>query len=410
MNPALAALLGGAPVRSVYQPIVELSTGAVVAYEALARGPEGSGLERPDSLFAAGRAAGLLGELDWECRAAAFGGALEAGLTPMTALFVNVEPEALTTPRPAHLATVRQRAEAELRVVIEVTERALTRDPAGLLAAVNQGRAAGFGIALDDVGADPASLALMPFLQPDVIKLDLRLIQDRTTAEEADIVNAVAAHAERSGAAVLAEGVETEEHRQRALAMGATLGQGWLFARPGPLPTTQRTSGTSIPTVDPPTVEARTPFEAAASRRTARTATKRLLLPMSEHLERHALRAADPPVLLAAFQAGRQFTPATARRYAELAHHCSFIAALGVGLSAEPAPGVRGAELEAGDPLAGEWVVAVVGPHFAGALIARDLGDQGPDPDRRFEVVVTHDRTLAVSAARTLMERVLPTG
>ena len=59
----------------MYQPIVELDSGRVVAYEALARGPVGP-LERPDLLFAAARPAGRLAELDELCRAAAFRGAV----------------------------------------------------------------------------------------------------------------------------------------------------------------------------------------------------------------------------------------------------------------------------------------------------------------------------------------------
>ena len=47
-------------------------------------------------------------------------------------------------------------------------------------------------------------------------------------------MNAVNAHAERTGAVVLAEGIETEEHLATARALGATLGQGWYFGRPGP--------------------------------------------------------------------------------------------------------------------------------------------------------------------------------
>lgn len=71
--------------------------------------------------------------------------------------------------------------------------------------------------------------------------------------------------------------------------------------------------------------------------------------------------------------------------------------------------GPEGTDLEADDPLAREWVVAVIGPHFAGALVARDLGGEEVGPDRRFDSVITHDRTLAVATARMLMERVLPT-
>jgi EAL domain-containing protein (putative c-di-GMP-specific phosphodiesterase class I) len=64
-------------------------------------------------------------------------------------------------------------------------------------------------VALDDVGAAPASLAVLPFVRPDLIKLDMRLLQGRTTAEAAHIVNTVRAQAERTDALVIAEGIET---------------------------------------------------------------------------------------------------------------------------------------------------------------------------------------------------------
>src|SRR5204863_14985 len=97
-------------------------------------------------------------------------------------------------------------------------------------------REGGWGIALDDVGTDATSLALMPFLDPDVIKLDLRLIQDTPTEDLAEVVNAVNAEAERSNLTILSEGIETEEHVRTSLAFGATLGQGWMFGKPAPLP------------------------------------------------------------------------------------------------------------------------------------------------------------------------------
>jgi EAL domain-containing protein (putative c-di-GMP-specific phosphodiesterase class I) len=91
---AIDDVLRDGSVRSVFQPIVELDTGRVVAYEALARGPQGP-LERPDQLFAAAREAGRLAELDAACRKAALTGALAVGLAAPLTLFVNVEPEVL---------------------------------------------------------------------------------------------------------------------------------------------------------------------------------------------------------------------------------------------------------------------------------------------------------------------------
>ncbi len=131
-------------------------------------------------------------------------------------------------------------------------------------------------------------------------------------------------------------------------------------------------------------------------------------MPLSRHLEALAGEGHQPPVLLACFQEGRHFTPATARRFARIARHSPLVAALGVGLPDEPVPGVRGAHLDERDPLRGEWNVIVVGPHQAAALVARDLGDTGPEPDRRFEFAITHDRDLVVEAARSLLRTLTP--
>ena len=110
------------------------------------------------------------------------------------------------------------------------------RNPAELLRSLRQiSPSGGCGIALDDVGAVPDSLPSLPFLAPDVIKLDIPLVQRWPDAGQARILTAVAAYAEQSGATVLAEGIETEAHLQQSLALGATLGQGWYFSRPGPL-------------------------------------------------------------------------------------------------------------------------------------------------------------------------------
>jgi hypothetical protein len=65
------------------------------------------------------------------------------------------------------------------------------------------------------------------------------------------------------------------------------------------------------------------------------------------------------------------------------------------------------ADLRSDEVLRGEWDVAVIGPHFAGAFVARDLGDAGPDADRRFDFFVTYERELVVAAARTLMARIV---
>ena len=414
----LDRLLADSQVSSVYQPIVELDTGATVAYEALARGPRGSALERPDVLFAAARQAGRLPDLDRACQAAAVSGAQVGGLRSPWTLFVNVEPEAadVTFADPAFSDAAGEPgafgSPLDFPIVVELTERALIAEPIELLKLVARVRGRGWGIALDDVGADRDSLALLPLLQPDVIKLDLRLVQEHPTSEIAQIVSAVNAEAERSGTVILAEGIETEEHRDIALAMGATLGQGWLLGRPAALPEHLAEftgSGLRIADRGDP-VRTQAPFALGAAVRTPRRSRKALLIEISKHLERQAMAAGESTVVLATFQDVSFFTKATSRRYARLASQAALVGALGVGMPAEPLPGVRGCILDPSDPLAGEWNIVVIGPHFAATLVARDLGDTGPDDDRNFEFVWSHDRELAIQVAFSLMSRVWPRG
>src|ERR1700761_2702287 len=229
----MAALATG--IHSIYQPIVRLADRRVIAYEALARGPAGSPLELPETLFATARREGLETTLDWECWRAALRGALEGGIGPERALFVNVEPSSAASWVPEIGDPLLADALANFPLVVELTERALPNHTTDLIPLAEDLRRRGARIALDDVGTDPRSLALMPFLRPDVIKLDLKLLHNSPSREIAEGVHAVNAEAERTGALILAEGIETEDHLRRALALGASYGQGWLFGRPGEL-------------------------------------------------------------------------------------------------------------------------------------------------------------------------------
>jgi EAL domain-containing protein (putative c-di-GMP-specific phosphodiesterase class I) len=392
----------------VYQPIVRLSDRRAIAYEALARGPQGSPLETPDALFSTARELGLETALDWECWRAALRGALSAGMSHKRALFVNVEPSSATSWVPEIGDPLLEDALASFPLVVELTERALANHATDLIPLAEDLRRRGARIALDDVGTDPRSLALMPFLRPDVIKLDLKLMQDSPSREIAEVVHAVNAEAERTGALILAEGIETEEHLRRALALGASYGQGWLFGRPGELRSEpdpdeaifplRRNAATILP-------KERTPFQIVAAKRPLRRADKQLLLELSLQIERQVANQASAAVVISSFQQSDYFTPRTARRYATLAEDAALVAALGVDMSHEPAPGVRGVPLHRDETLHGEWNVTVLAPHFGAAFVARDLGDTGRDHERRFDFAMTNDRELVTQCARSMMRR-----
>lgn len=401
-------------LRTVFQPIVDLATGAVQAHEALTRGPEGR-WSSPADLFTGARAAGLLAELDHACRLSAFRAAVRTGLVSPSRIFVNVEPEVLESGALDELAAFSKGVPAGLDVVLEVTERSLASRPAELLRTVESVRGLGWRVALDDVGAEPASLAFMALLRPEVVKLDLGLVQAPASRPTAEVMHAVNAYAEASGAVVLAEGIETEQHLDRALALGATWGQGWLLGRPTATPEPPAAAGLQSLAWTPPLVAP--PFHSASpfaclpvGSTSLRRSSKRLLVELSKQLEREAVRLGPTSVVAATFQYARHFAGPTRQRYAELAAATGFVCVLGEGLSETPMPGVRGATLTSGDPVLGEWDVVVLSPHFSAALLARDLGDDGPEMERRFEYALTYDRETVVLAAQALLSRVAPRG
>lgn len=402
-------LLDGA-VAPLFQPVVDLATGEVVAFEALARGPAGSPLQMPDQLFDAARRHGRLDELDGMCRKRALEDAERSGLCGPFGLFINVEPAAaghldlaLTA-----LSALRERG---VRPVLEITERALIDDPARLITFAGLARAAGWSVALDDVGANSDSLTLMPFLHPEFVKLDLRLVQQRQDADVAEIMTTVTAYAEQSGAHVVAEGIETDVHEYTARSLGATLGQGWRFGRPGPLTEVhalRRPSRALAPHTTADGHLSRSPYAAAMRSRTPQRGSKSLLIAVSKLLEAQAAQLGAQVVVLASFQTALWFTADTAQRYTRLAASAAMVVVLGEGMPAEPVPGVRGADLHSDDPMLGEWAIVVVAPHFAAAFVARDLEDDGPDLERAFDYVLTYDRELVLEAARSVMARALP--
>lgn len=394
-------------VRSVFQPVVDLATGRTVGDEALMRGHGPHADQSPLALLDAAGAVGRLVELDLTAVHAAVTSALaHAGAG---AVFINVEPATLATARAALLAALRPLV-GRNPVVVEITERALAVDPAGVLAGAEALRGAGCAIALDDVGAEKESLAFIPILRPEVVKLDLQLLRRASRRETVTVTGAIRAYAESAGAAVIAEGIECPEDLVKARVLGATWGQGWFWGRPDETPTIGvDPAGTTIR--PRPVGEALTasPFEIVAAVRSVERAPKRLLLPVTRTIEQAAEAAHVPPVLLASFQHRRHLTPFSLGRYTELADRLPFVAVLGEQVPRDPAPGVRGGDLSPADPLVREWTVSVLGAHECVALVAREhVGDAASDMDREFDFVVTHDRSLVTAVHHAMIGRLTP--
>ena len=400
----LDAAVSGIGLDPAFQPITALQDGSVVGFEALTRWPT-LGDPDPEAVFARAAATGRLPGLDQRCLEAAIEHALRRELPQGTLLALNCEPLG------AHLNRAENpllaRAHDELRVMFELTERSLLKHPRALLRKVAGLRADGFGIALDDVGAHPDSLALLDVICPDIVKLDVHLVQSHPTDAQAHILAAVLAHTERTGAVLLAEGIESDEHLEQALALGASLGQGYKFGRPGPLAGSVTVSWTPPPMKHPVQPVGDSPFDVVAGKVLVRTARKATLIPFSRHIEAQARHATDPPMVLASLQRAQHFTASTSARYRELAPSSALVAIFGRGLPKDLGSGIRGVDLNPDDPLCTQWIVLILGPHHSAALIAREQDPTGsvPEPERRFDLAITYDRVLVTIIARSLLDR-----
>jgi EAL domain-containing protein (putative c-di-GMP-specific phosphodiesterase class I) len=400
----LDAAVAGVGIKSIFQPIVLLEDQTTVGYEALTRWPS-LDIFDPNDVFVRAGTTGAVGQLNDLCIDTAINAALTAGVGAGPVTLVNCEPGCILPRRSENVTLAR--AFEQLQLVFELTEREILANPAALERQVSRLRDDGFGIALDDVGSVPGSLAALDIVAPDLVKLNLSVVQSPLLNDDhARTLAAVLAYHERTNATILAEGIETDAHLEQALALGATVGQGFRFGAPGPKQRYQPRPW-SMPTTTPPVDDERgSLFSLAEAHAPVHTARKPTLIALSRNIEAQAVRTDDAPLVLAALQHARHYTPATRAQYRELAACCPSVTIFGQQLPAGLDPGIRGVALPASDPLCAEWIVLTLGPLSTTALVAREHDPHCTEPDRRFDFAITHDRALVTALARSLLRRI----
>lgn len=213
----------------LYQPIVSWARRTVFANEALVRSSEPS-MAHPLALFDAAEKLDRLHDLGRAIRTSCAETFTELGAK--SRLFLNLHPhdlldETLFDPR-AVLAPIAQ------QVVFELTERARLDDVADLRERVAALRAAGYRIAIDDLGAGYSGLNTFATLRPEYVKLDMALVRsvdaDPTKQRIARMLVELSTDLNIS---VVAEGVETRPELDHLVPFGCDLLQGYYFARPG---------------------------------------------------------------------------------------------------------------------------------------------------------------------------------
>ncbi|MCW2695833.1 MAG: Diguanylate phosphodiesterase [Modestobacter sp.] len=226
-------VLADAELWPVYQPMVSLADGTVVAHEALLRGRAHGREVGGGDLFFLAESAGWLDRLDRIAREAAIRGA--GGWLGAADLYVKSNPAAVHRPQVCLAGTERAVHDSGLsaaQLVFEVVESQATTDRGHLMAVLDHHRSLGWRVALDDAGAGWSGLALISAVRPDVVKLGKELVVRLADPGPRAVAGALIELAHGLGATVVAEGVESERVADEVRELGADLGQGWFFGRP----------------------------------------------------------------------------------------------------------------------------------------------------------------------------------
>lgn len=220
------------PITMAFQPIVDVGTEQIFAYEALVRGQDGQGAaDILSHISAENRYA-----FDQLCRKTAIEQA--AGLDMASGganLSINFLPNAVYEPRACirvTLAAAMQTGFPINRIIFEFTEDEAI-DTNHILNILRCYRAMGFKTAIDDFGAGYAGLGLLSKFQPDIVKLDMALIRDiDTDSVKRTIVRHTLSMLRDLGIEPVCEGIETLAEYEVLRELGVSLMQGYLLAKP----------------------------------------------------------------------------------------------------------------------------------------------------------------------------------
>ncbi|MFM7527363.1 MAG: putative bifunctional diguanylate cyclase/phosphodiesterase [Nodosilinea sp.] len=239
---ALRQALDRQELRLYYQPIVTLSTQAIIGFEALVRWqhPE-RGLLMPGEFIATAEATGLIIPLGWwvleeACRQMQTWSELYPTMANLT-MSVNMSSKQFSQQNLVEKVQdilVRTRFSPH-RLKLEITEGVLIHHSESIVAILEQLRAMGISLAVDDFGTGYSSLSYLHRFPFDCLKIDRSFIENADQDfEKLEILQSVVRLAWNLGLDVVAEGVETQRHYAQLKALRCESGQGYLFSHPLP--------------------------------------------------------------------------------------------------------------------------------------------------------------------------------
>ncbi len=226
-------------IKLLAQPIIDVATKEIRAWEMLTRGPEGTALESPLQLFSVARQTSMLYDLEMIVLGKTLELITSTGCTQD--IFINFTPITLGNSRFVRDLKNMMQSYKNIKpsqITFEITERDSIEGIDNFIYNIKVLRGMGIKIAVDDTGAGYASLNTISEIMPDVIKIDRSVIQniDKNSVKES-MLKGLLLVAREAGSIVVAEGIENEEEASVLSRNRVELAQGYFYARPGLLKT-----------------------------------------------------------------------------------------------------------------------------------------------------------------------------
>lgn len=224
-------------IKTVFQPIISLKNGSVLGHEALSRITCDSIIRNPEMLFQIAGEYNRLWELELLCRTKALEAAFKFMNPPYSKmLFINVNPNTMHDDKFKKGFTKECLMQFHImpqNIIFEITERNVITDMEAFLLTIEHYRGQDYKIAIDDAGAGYCGLNLISDVNPNYIKLDMKLIRGiHEDNLKYALVKGMVELSKASNIFLIAEGIETYEELHTLIHLGVQYGQGYYIQRP----------------------------------------------------------------------------------------------------------------------------------------------------------------------------------
>jgi EAL domain-containing protein (putative c-di-GMP-specific phosphodiesterase class I) len=230
---ALLEIIYNRKIWTAFQPIMNIESSTVAGHEGLSRGPRGSDLESPTSLFTAAARHGVVEELERACRRQGFVDWLAYGAPGR--LFLNTIPSTVRDTSFLGRGVLDYLGPnlSPQMVTLEITEHQVIENMNLYREAMHPLLALGFTFAIDDLGAGYSGLETLATLGASFLKIDMGLVRGvHHKRVSQQVVKAIVEMGAGVGATVIAEGIETADEMKALLGLGVRFGQGFHLGRP----------------------------------------------------------------------------------------------------------------------------------------------------------------------------------